>query len=287
MEPGVVGLDRWREAIVESFSSFAEQIATYLPLLLSGLGILFIGWLVALALAASTRRLLGGLDFLVQRFARTDSAFDIRIRSSYASVTAKIVFWVTLLFFFTVAVNMLGLELFSRWLDSIVAYIPGLLTGLLIILAGFFVANIARTGIQSAMLRAGISQSSAMARSAQVIILFSAVIIGVEQIGLDVDFLSSLIVVVSGTLLAGASLAFALGARDMVANLLGAQYSRKHCRIGETMKIGELEGEIVEITQSSIVLDTGSERAVIPGKLFHEQVSRYSNTQVEDDGSDQ
>ncbi|MEQ8952536.1 MAG: mechanosensitive ion channel, partial [Gammaproteobacteria bacterium] len=132
----------------------------------------------------------------------------------------------------------------------------------------------------TAAMRAGIAQSAAMARSAQVLVIFSAVIIGVEAIGLDVDFLSTLIVVIAGTLFAGASLAFSLGARSMVANLLGAQASRKHCRLGETLRIGDIEGVILEITQTSILLDTPSGRAVVPAKLFHEKISEQKNQQA-------
>jgi len=99
---------------------------------------------------------------------------------------------------------------------------------------------------------------------------------------LDVDFLSTLIVVITGTLFAGAALAFSLGARTLVANLLGAQYSRKHCRIGERLKLGDIEGEVVEITQMSIVLDTGNGRAVVPAKLFQELVSLHSSVHAED-----
>ena len=90
------------------------------------------------------------------------------------------------------------------------------------------------------------------------------------------DFLSSLIVVIIGTLLAGATLAFGFGAKTLVANIIGAQYTRRHCKSGETLKIGELEGVILEITQSSIILDTGAGRAVIPAKKFQEEITQFS-----------
>jgi small-conductance mechanosensitive channel len=160
----------------------------------------------------------------------------------------------------------------------VVGYLPGLLTGILIIMGGLLLGNLAKSAIMTAFLRAGLQQSTAMARSAQVIIVFSAIIIGVEQIGLDVNFLSSLIVVVVGILFAGAALAFGLGAKTLVANLLGAQYSRKHCRLGELLRIGDIEGEVVEITQLSIVLDTGTGRAVIPAKMFNELISVHGTS---------
>ena len=277
-------LEDWRQAIEVSFQQFAEQIAYYLPQLISGIAIILIGWVFAWGLSRIARRLFQGLDRIVARLGRGDSGSEL-FKDSYAFIVQRVVFWITILFFITVATNVLGWDVFSRWLDSIVAYIPGLLTGILVIMGGFVLGNLTRSTIMTAAMRAGIAQSAAMARSAQILVIFSAIIIGVEAIGLDLDFLSTLIVVIAGTLFAGASLAFSLGARSMVANLLGAQASRKHCRIGETLRIGDVEGEVLEITQTSILLDTATGRAVIPAKLFHEMISEQRTQPPVETGS--
>ena len=112
-----------------------------------------------------------------------------------------------------------------------------------------------------------------MARSVQLVIIFSTIIIGVEQIGLNIGFLSNLIVATVAILLAGAALAFSLGARHLVANIIGAQYTRKYCHVGDRIRIGDTEGEIIELSQASIILETKNGRAVIPAKFFHEEVS--------------
>ena len=56
-------------------------------------------------------------------------------------------------FFFAVGANILGWDLFSGWLDRVVSTLPGLVTGLLIILGGFLLSNLARAGISSAAKR--------------------------------------------------------------------------------------------------------------------------------------
>jgi hypothetical protein len=276
MADNTVNVFDWQAAISETFTQFSQQVINYAPQLLGCIALLIFGWIVAKALSLSTRKLVQGLDAIFHRFASSDNINHERIKNSYARIISEVVFWVVMLFFVAVSANLLGWTLFSNWMSSIVNYLPGLLTGLVIIMAGFLVANLARAGIMSATLRGNILQSNAMARSVQVVILFSAIIIGVEQIGLNVDFLSNIIVVLAGTLLAGASIAFSLGAKTLVANIIGAQYTRRHCRIGEIMQIGDITGEILEVTQSSIVLDTGKGRAVIPAKLFQEQISLYS-----------
>lgn len=263
---------QWRAAIDETFQDLSQQIVQYFPQLLGTATLLLLGWILAKALALSSRKLVEGLDALFARLVHHEGIQRERIQRSYALIISKLVFWVVMVFFMAVGANVLGWDLFSGWLDSIVAYLPGLVTGLLIILAGILISSLARSGIQSATARAAPEQSLMMARAAQVLIIFSSVIIGVEQIGLNIGFLSSLIVVVIAVLLAGAALAFSLGARQLVANIIGVQYSRRHCQLGDVIRIGGVEGEIIEFAATGIVVVTGEGRAIIPASTFQEEV---------------
>lgn len=262
----------WRNALDETFNELSQQFVQYFPQLVGTVTLLIAGWVVAKMLALSAQKLVEGLDALFLRFSHGDTIQHQRIQHSYALILNRLVFWVVMVFFLAVGANILGWDLFSGWLDRVVTYLPGLVTGLLIILGGFLLSTLARAAIVAATQRAGLEQSALMARAAQVVIVFSAVIIGVEQIGLNIGFLSTLSVVVVAILLAGAALAFSLGARDLVANVIGAQQTRKHCRVGDYLRIGSVEGEIIEVAQASISVATSEGRAVIPAKMFHEEV---------------
>ncbi len=263
----------WQSAINETFTDFSQQLINYFPQLIGTVGVLLLGWLVAHTLSLSTRKLIQGLDVLLARFTRIDGINQERIKGSYSVIISKIVFWIVMIFFLTVAANILGWDVFAGWLDSIVSYLPGLISGLIIILGGFLLSNFAKAAISSAADKAGITQSAGMARAIQIVIIFSAIIIGVEQIGLNIGFLSNVIVASIAILLAGAALAFSLGAKNMVANIIGAQYTRKYCRVGDKIKIGDMEGEIIELSQACIVVETENGQAIIPAKFFHEQVT--------------
>ncbi len=263
---------QWGDAIDETFNDLSQQFVQYFPQLLGTATLLLAGFIVAKTLALSAQKLVEGLDALFVRFAHAESGHHARIQRSYALIINKLVFWVVMVFFFTVGANILGWDLFSGWLDRLVAYLPGLVTGLLIILGGILLSNLARAGIITAAQRAALEQAAMMGRAAQVVIIFSAILIGVEQIGLNIGFLSTLSVVVVAILLAGAALAFSLGARNLVANVIGAQYTRRHCRVGDRLRIGAVEGEILEVSQANIVIATGDSKAVIPAKLFHEEI---------------
>lgn len=273
MEDNTTASFNWQSAIDETFTDFSQRLINYFPQLIGTIGVLLLGWLVAHTLSLSTRKVIQGLDVIFARFTRIDGINQERIQGSYSVIISKIVFWIVMIFFLTVAANILGWDVFAGWLDSIVSYLPGLISGLIIILGGLLLSNFAKATISSAADKAVMTQSAGMARAVQIVIIFSAIIIGVEQIGLNIGFLSNVIVASIAILLAGAALAFSLGAKNMVANIIGAQYTRKYCRVGDKIKIGDIEGEIIELAQACIVIETGSGQAIIPAKFFHEQVS--------------
>lgn len=277
----------WQESLARTFEALMDRWVVFAPQLVEVLALLLLGFGVAYLLRVLTRRLVRGLDFIFQRVAKSDSASRERLKGSYAEIISRIVFWTVLIFFSAVVANMLGWHLFSGWMDSLIAYLPRMITGVLIILAGFLLGSAARVGVAGAAHSAGVEQAEMLARVAQVVIFSTTFVIGIEQIGIHVQFLSDALIVVLGVLLAGGTLAFGLGAKTLVANVIGAQYVRKHCRVGEHLQMGEVEGSVVDVTQTSIVIETETGRTIIPAKFFQEQVSSFSAGEMfsRDEGS--
>ena len=273
----------WQTTISASWEALFSQIIAATPQLLAALAVVVLGWFVAQLLRLATRKLIRGIDSIWSGSDTEDNAGQLRAKRTQAIIAGNLVFWVVLIFFFTIAANLAGWEMLSNWMEGIVVYLPNLVSGLLIILAGFLLSNFVRKGIMSAADSAGMAQGTVLARIAQVVVVFTTLLIGIEQIGIDVDFLTNVVIVVVGVLLGGIALAFGLGARSLIANLIGAQYLRKHCRIGEHMQIGGIEGSIVEVTQTCIVLDTEYGRSVIPARLFQEQPSSFKSQTEEHD----
>lgn len=260
------------DAVRETLNEIAQQLVNYAPQFIGAAVLLLVGWALASALAISAQKLVQGLDSLFARVDKSDNFTGEQFRRSYAKIARKLVFWTVMLFFFAVATNILGWDLFSGWFRDIFTYLPGIITGMVVILGGFLLSNLAKSAIISTAARAGIQQSLVMAKVVQIAIIFSAIIIGVEQIGLNIGFLSNIIVAVIAISLAGLVLAFSLGARALVANIIAAQYLRRHCEPGDYLTIANTEGEVIEISQASIVLETEAGKSIVPAKLFHEQV---------------
>jgi len=265
-----------KASVIQTFDVFTRQFIELAPQLIGALALLFAGWIVARLLRSLTEKLVGGFDSIFKRTDKADGARPGRMKRAYIVIVSRFVFWTVILFFIAVTTNMLGWQMFSGWMDGVIHYLPNLIAGLAIVLAGFLLGNSARAIVTSAADSVGVEQNEILARIVQLVIFFTATLVGVEQIGINVHFLTTMIIVVIGILLAGGALAFGLGAKNLIANVIGAQYMRKHCRLGEQMQIGDVDGIIAEVTSTAIVLETEHGRTVIPAKAFHEQVSSFS-----------
>ncbi len=261
----------WYGTLTQAFDGVIKQLVAFIPQLISAAIVLIIGWLLAYILRISTRNLINGFDSFFQRLIKANGVQRERIQRSYAALISNVIFWAVMIVSIAIAGNLLGWRLFANWMDSIINYLPNVISGAFIVLTGFFLSVMAKASIISAAHSAQAKQGPFLARVVQATILFIAIVIGVEQIGIDVGFLTDALIVIIGVLLAGGALAFALGAKTLIANIIGAQYLRKHCRVGEVVRINNSEGCLVEITQTSMVLDTEHGRILIPAKYFQEQ----------------
>lgn len=259
----------WRATLDKAFSGLAEHLSENLPHLIGAVLLLFAGWLAGKLLRALTVRLIQLLDRTIRRLS-TRYGERPGILAASAEVLGSIVFWVTILFFLTAATQVLGLDAFLGWLNRVVAYLPTLLTGGLIVLAGFLLSALVRDVVTTTA-PVGDSQRALLGRLAQLVILITAVVIGADQIGIKVTFLVIMVTVLASALLGGLALAVSLGARTYVSNLIGAHYLQQQFRVGQTVRMGGFEGRILEFTATAIVLETTDGRANLPGKIYHEE----------------
>lgn len=263
----------WGDPIVAAASRMLQDFLEYLPHLVGGIATLFVGWLIARLARGLTIKMLGGFDRFSGYIGLNRLIPAGRLSEATVRIVANIVFWVIILFFLTSATNLLGLTMFSGWLDRLVAHLPSILSGALIIFAGVVFGNLANDAAQTAARNMPPRQRTLLGRSAQAFTLVTMVVIGMDQIGIDITLLITVIAVAIGAILGGLAIAFSLGSRTFVSNLIGARYLGNEYRVGERLRIGQIEGVILEISSVAVVLDTSEGRQVVPAKLFGEQPS--------------
>ncbi len=275
-------LQNWETPLVNSVTGLLNDFIAYLPQIIGAILLLILGWLVARLVRGLATRLVKGFDRFTGLVRKSGTTASPKIGESSASVIGNIVYWITVLIFVTSAASLLGMNMFVGWLNKLVDHLPNILSGALIICAGVIFGNLAYQVISSTRLNMSVPQRMILARSAQFFTLVMLILIGVDQIGVDITAVITIMSVVVGAVLGGLAIAFGIGARRLVSNLLGVRYLNRNYQVGERIKIDEFEGTILEIASVAVVLDADQGRVTIPARLFSEQPSILVKRENED-----
>lgn len=261
------------DGIIIGLQAVATQLQVYLPRFVAAILVLALGWLLARLLRAVVVRAIYRLDRFWQRVILKHGQEQLQARQAPVRMVGKLVFWFIMIVVFTLATDIMGLGIFGTWLKEIVAYLPVAAAGLLIVLVGFVASSLVRDLVVSAAVSAGLAHGDLLGRTAQMIILFTAIVIGVDQVGIDITFIIVVAGIVLAAMLGGIALAFGLGARTHVSNIIAANQLRQIYQIGDRVRIDDIEGRLVDITVSRVIIETEAGSADVPAKLFDEQVT--------------
>ncbi|MDP3516944.1 MAG: hypothetical protein Q8S94_07235 [Pseudohongiella sp.] len=260
-----------------------STIIAHLPNVIGSLFLLIAGWLLARFLRMVITRLIRTLNGLLDKQLHGSNLSFVRISSATETLLGFVVFWSTILVFVTIAVGLVGFSAAAAWLDRLVVFMPSLVTGGLIIVISYILGTIARHLVQHAAAATDIARAGLFGQIAQVSFLIIGVVIGLGQIGVDVSFLVILLAIGFAAVLAGFALAFGLGARQMVQNLIAVRHLKQLVRQGQVVEIGSDRGRILEFSSTGLVLETTEGRKLIPASLCLEHPFSVITRELKDE----
>lgn len=257
-----------KEDVNTLLNNLLDNAVEFLPRLFMALLVVATGYILAQIVKRLIRRFILYLDSrLQQRLSGTMLDVDLKSSSSFISGTF---FWVILVVALLICVQVLGLEFLGAWLDRAIAYLPNVLVAVIIVFVGTISGRLLGDLAKSAASGTGIANGEHLRRVVRYLLLFISIVIALDQLGIDIVFLKDIFIIVVAALLFGASLAFALGAKTSVSNILGAYYIRKTHQVGTRIRFGDIEGTIVKITDYAVSVETDNGLKVIPAKKFNE-----------------
>ncbi|HSS63843.1 MAG TPA: hypothetical protein VLS27_05370 [Gammaproteobacteria bacterium] len=263
----------------DSIRGVALKVLDFLPQVLGAVALVLLGWLAARLLRAAVSKLTKGILTTVgrQRVAST-KAVQARTQQSRTwqttpAIVGAIVYWTVLLFFVAAAVEALGLRAVSNFVGLVTAYLPRVLAGVLILLVGLWAGEFVRLLLSRAAAKAQLAWGDLLARFAQVMVVLVMAIIAVDELGIESTILTVTVATFFAATFGAAAVAFGLGARSSVGNILASRYVRKAYEIGDVVRVGEYEGKIAEITDTAVMMDSEQGRVMVPAQRFNEESS--------------
>jgi small-conductance mechanosensitive channel len=264
----------WQTTFASAATELITRAIAFLPALLASLGMLLAGYLVARAARFTASRLVGGLIGLAARQARVARALErTGVGPPFSALVGGVAFWFTLALFTAAAVERLELSVAASLVSTLVVFLPRLLVALAIVFAAQVAAHVAYGALSRAASVAGVAQAALLGRAVQVVVVFLGIVTAADHLGIHSTLLTVVVATAVGAVLGGATLAFGLGSRVAVSNIVAVFYLLKTYRVGQVVRIGDIEGEILEITQTGVFIATPRGRVLVPGRCFSEDIS--------------
>ena len=163
------------------------------------------------------------------------------------------------------AFQFLDLQSEDPLLGELAQQLPSVLIGSIVILVGHLLGVAIRDFVLRAMSETSVAPT--ISRISYLSVLVIAIIIGLQQVSVDISFLGNSIIVLLGVLLASVGITIGIGSHYHVANLVARQ-ELASLSVGDRIKIRGYVGTIVEIRRTKVHLMTEEGTTYIPASLF-------------------
>lgn len=261
-------VNKWKEMISNTFNGMLDAMTEIIPKLLAALLIVAVGLLLTKLIVSIVKKALRLVkaDKLDDKLNEIELFEDKKLEFNIIKIIAQFIKWVCYIFLLIIVAEVLNLSIVTQEISKLLAYLPQLLTAFIILVFGLLLANALKKAVKSFFESAELSGGKLISQIIFIIILVFVSITALNQAGIDTGIITENITLLFTGLVVAFALAFGLGARNIVENLLKTYYARRTYEIGQKIKFNQIEGEIEAINSTTVTLKTNSGKIIIPIK---------------------
>lgn len=255
------------DLLVDSLRVFAEKFMGTIPSILGAVIVLLIAWLLARLVSGGFERLLRTVkfDILAERLQLTEFLQQMGVQMSPSALIGRFIYWIFVLLIIASAAETLNWILVSELIQKFLSYLPKLVTGIVVFIAGAYLASLARDFIRSATGSLGISTGRILSSVLYYLLFIMVVLTAMEQASIDTRILSTNLLIIIGAIMLAAAISYGFASRDVLANILAGFFNRRTFQKGMVIEIDGIQGMIVEMSNVAVTIQVSeNERVVIP-----------------------
>jgi small-conductance mechanosensitive channel len=266
-----------REQFANAIEGTVASLSTWTPRVIGGLVLLLLALLVAKLVERVLRAVLTRMKIgaLAERLGVVETLKKVGIAQPLDVLIPRIVYYLLLFLFVQTAAEALGLGPISAAIGALFAYLPNVLSAVLIVLVGTVVAQMAGQTVARAARESGIDFASSLGSVVSGLIIFVLGIMAIAQLRIDTDIVRLVIACGLAGLALAFGLSFGLGTREITRNLIAGFYARKIFRTGDELEIQGERGVLRSITPTQTLLVQADNKVVaISNASFLDHVVR-------------
>jgi small-conductance mechanosensitive channel len=257
-----------------------NQFVVNLPAFLTVFLFILAGWLIASLVSKLAKRAIRRFG-LEQAYESSRLALEIdKVQPglSLEHLVGRVVFWLLWIYIGFTGLTTSGLNIEKTVLYNILNFLPHLFVAFLILVGGMMLAQFVGRWVQVSVAATGVEYDELLGKGARLLIITVVLITSIEELGINLtpltSSLASLIIVVIG----GLALAFGIGARDVVSNILAGYYAREYFELGEKIQIDDVAGTLISIGTVSAEIDCDGNRLVLANtELTKKTIKMFKN----------
>lgn len=211
------------------FVSTTRSLARHAPNLAAALLLLLAGMFTARALRTVVEHILakGRLDEHTSRVGINEVMARLGLGRSPSYIIAFLVHWFALFIFIVSAANAVNMTVVSVLLERFLLFLPLVLAAVLILFGGLLFARFLSEVVASASATNSIPGGAILARALYISVVVFASITALQQLGLELAFITSVVQIVIAAAGLAFALAFGLGGKDVAGEILREVLRRK------------------------------------------------------------
>jgi hypothetical protein len=265
-----------KEKLVQSFENLVNSVITAAPKVLVGILLIVVGLAVAKLVEVVLRLILVRVRFdkLVEK-AGVDKALQrIGLRQQLNLFLPRLVYFLVIFLLARTATDALGLAAISNAIGAFFDYLPNIVAALLLLILGSTVGQFAGQTVTQSAESSGIDFAPALGKLVSGLILFVVAMMAIGQLKIDTEMVR----IVTSFILGGAAiafgLAFGLGTRDVVRNMVAGFYARKFLEVGKNLEVAGQSGVLRAITATHTIMESDGHDISVSNATFLDQVSK-------------
>ena len=261
-------ISQWKDLIIQSLTSMGEKIMTTIPNIIGAIIVLVLGWIITKIVVYLLKRVFkfAKIDLLSEKINDLKLLGKSEISIPITNAITVFVKWIMFLVFLIIAADIMNWTIVSQEIGNLLRYLPKLFSAIALFMIGIYIARFVKKAIQGFYESFDLAGSKIISSIVFYIIAIIISITALNQADIDTTVVTNNVTIILGAFLLAISIAFGLGSKEVVGDLLRTFYTRKIYELGDHIKLEGIEGTVEAIDNISMTLSTTKGKLILPIK---------------------
>jgi hypothetical protein len=254
--------------LTSSLKLMIDKFVLGIPNFIMAIIVLLIGSIISKTVGKFLKTLLSkvGVDKFGEKLNEIEVVYKSGMNIKVSSILSGFVRYFMLMLFIALATDILQMPALSNLVVGAIEFIPNLLVAIIIMIVGLLGADALRKTVYTTCTSLGIPSAKVISVFIFYFLFITIFIMALGQAKINTGFLAQNISIIIGGAVFAFALGYGLASKEIMSNFLGSMYSKDRVKIGDQIRIENIQGKVLELDKTSIVLETPEGKIIIPTK---------------------